>query len=151
MCTRGNFKKIEEKHTPVGPSPGRGGLQPRQRPQGKWRLHEGGLGSAPWCTGGKESRHPEMLGSVLPLSDHLGKYRAGGNKKLTDLPMNIGKAQLASCKKSEQRLQILNKRKYHQNMLQKEVSLLLCVVIMWLLDLLLTSDESYFSNSLYCP
>lgn len=36
-----------------------------------------------------ESRHPEMLGSVLPLSDHLGKYRVGGHKRLTDLPLNM--------------------------------------------------------------
>lgn len=31
-----------------------------------------------------------MLGSVLPLSGHLGVYRVGGNKRLTDLPLNMG-------------------------------------------------------------
>lgn len=62
-------------HTAVGASPGRAGPQQQQQLLGKGRLHEGGLESAQWCTEGKESRHPEMLGSVLPLSDHLGRYR----------------------------------------------------------------------------
>lgn len=68
-------KTTKKKKHQVGRSPGRGGLRLQLRPLGKGRLREGGLESTPWCTEGKESRHLEMLGSVLPLSDHLGKYR----------------------------------------------------------------------------
>lgn len=81
-------KKRKERNTPVGPSPGRGGLRLQRRPLGKWRLREGGLESAQWYTEGKESTHPVTLGSVLPQSDHLRKHKVEGNR--ADWPTSNG-------------------------------------------------------------
>lgn len=81
-------KKRKERNTPVGPSPGRGGLRLQRRPLGKWRLREGGLESAQWYTEGKESTHPVTLGSVLPQSDHLRKHKVEGNR--ADWPTSSG-------------------------------------------------------------